>query len=326
MKTMIDELIESGTGDDVLRIREKIEEIILSLRIQLRQYIIEQQNRMILDALSHELDLTQLQRQCCRSLLTLRSEFSDILPIDRKAEVITMWSDQCQMLAFFLFTASLERRGEIFRCDISIVADAELLDTSGQLVMDATDDTLKLLDELLPDGDDLLAIEAELFIPYRQGIGQDRTHDHILQQLVPLIECSIIPSQMIQVHLIQLAELKVHKAAPKRRSILDETEILRTEADDVRDTEEFRGMTNRNLIDGDALRFIIFQVHINTVGNLAFPCLHLDMCFIMTELDQIPVMGDPVGFRCTGQEDGFEYIGFSLCIVAEKNIRSGTQL
>ena len=251
---------------------------------------------MILDALPHELDLTQLQRQRCRPLLTLRSEFSDVLPIDRKAEIIAMWSDQCQMLAFFLFTASLERRGKIFRCDISIVADAELLDTSGQLVMDATDDTLKLPDELLPDGDDLLAIEAELFIPYRQGIGQGRMHDHILQQFVPLIECSIISSQMIQVHLIQLAELKVHKAAPKRRSILDETEILRTEADDVRDTEEFRGMTDRNLIDGDALRFIFFQVHINTVGNLVFPGLHLDMCFIMTELDQIPVMGDPVGF------------------------------
>ena len=296
MKTMIDELIKSGTGDDVLCIAEKIEEIILSLRIQLRQYIIEQQNRMIIDALLYELDFTQLQRERCRPLLTLRSEFSDVLPIDRKAEIIAMWSDQCQMLAFFLFTASLERRGEIFRCDISIIADAELLDTSGQLVMDATDDTLKLLDELLPDGDDLLAIEAELFIPYRQGIGQGWTHDHILQQLVPLIECSIISSQMIQVHLIQLAELKVHKAAPKRWSILDETKILRTEADDIRDTEEFRGMTDRNLIDGDALRFIFLQVHINTVGYLAFTGLHLDMCFIMTELDQIPVMGDPVGF------------------------------
>lgn len=326
MKTMIDELIEAGTGDDVLRITEKIEEIILSLRIQLRQYIIEQQNRMIIDALPHKLDLTQLQRQCCRPLLTLRSEFPDVLPIDRKAEIITMRSDQCQMLAFFLFSASLEHRRKIFCCDISIVADAELLDTSGQLVMDATDDTLKLPDKLLPDGDNLLAIEAELLIPYRQGIGQGRTLDHILQQLVPLIECSIISGQVVQVHLIQLAELEVHEAAPKRRSILDETEILRTEADDVRDTEEFRGMTDRNLIDGDALRFIFFQVHINTVGNLAFPGLHLDMCFIMTELDQIPVMGDPVGFRCTGQKDGFEYIGFSLCIVTEKNIRSGTQL
>lgn len=326
MKTMIDELIEAGTGDDVLRIREKIEEIILSLRIQLRQYIIEQQNWMIIDALPHELDLTQLQRQGCRPLLPLRSEFPDVLPIDRKAEIITMWSDQCQMLAFFLFTVSLERRRKIFCCDISIVADAELLDTSGQLMMDATDDTLKLPDKFLPDGDDLLAIEAELFIPYRQGIGQGRTQDHILQQLVPLIECSIISGQVVQVHLIQLAELEVHEAAPKRRSILDETEILRTEADDVRDTEEFRGMTDRNLIDGDALRFIFFQVHINTVGNLAFPGLHLNMRFIMTELDQIPVMGDPVGFRCTGQKDGFEYIGFSLCIVAEKNIRSGTQL
>lgn len=326
MKTMIDELIESGTGDDVLRIREKIEEIILSLRIQLRQYIIEQQNRMIFDALPHELDLTQLQRQRRRPLLTLRSEFSDVLPIDRKAEIITMWSDQCQMLAFFLFTASLERRGEIFRCDILIVADAELLDTSGQLVMDATDDTLKLPDKRIPDGDDLLAVEAELFIPYRQGIGQARTSDHILQQFVPLIECSVVSGQIVQIHLIQLAELEIHEAAPKRRSIFYETEILRTEADDIRDTEEFRGMTDRNLIDGDALRFIFLQVHINTVGYLAFTGLHLDMCFIMTELDQIPVMGDPVGFRCTGQKDGFEYIGFSLCIIAEENIRSGTQL
>ena len=55
MKTMIDELIKSGTGDDVLCIAEKIEEIILSLRIQLRQNIIEQQNRMIIDALLYEL-------------------------------------------------------------------------------------------------------------------------------------------------------------------------------------------------------------------------------------------------------------------------------
>lgn len=326
MKTMIDELIEAGTGDDVLRIREKIEEIILSLRIQLRQYIIEQQNRMIIDALPHELDLAQLQCQRCRPLLTLRSEFPDVLPIDRKAEVITMWSDQCQMLALFLFAAMLERRRKIFCLDISIVADAELLDTTGQLVMDATDDTLKLTNERIPDGDDLLAVEAELFIPYRQGISQCRSNNHILQQLVPLIECSIISGQVVQIHLIQLAELEVHEAASERRSILDETEILRTEADDVRDAEEFRGMTDRNLIDGDALRFIFFQVHINTVGNLAFPGLHLDMCFIMTELDQIPVMGDPVGFRCTGQKDGFEYIGFPLCIIAEKNIRSGTQL
>ena len=84
MKTMIDELIKSGTGDDVLCITEKIEEIILSLRIQLRQYIIEQQDRMIIDALPHEFDFTQLQRKRCRSLLTLRAEFPYILSIDRK--------------------------------------------------------------------------------------------------------------------------------------------------------------------------------------------------------------------------------------------------
>ena len=326
MKTMIDELIKSGTGDDVLCIAEKIEEIILSLRIQLRQYIIEQQNRMIIDALLYELDFTQLQRERCRPLLTLRSEFPDILSIDRKAEIIAMRSDQRQMLTFLLFATSLEHRRKIFCGDIPIITDAELLDTTGQLMMDATDDTLKLPDKRIPDGDDLLAVEAELFIPYRHGIGQARTNDHILQQFVPLIECSVVSGQIVQIHLIQLAELEIHETAPKRRSILDETEILRTEADDIRDTEEFRGMTDRNLIDGDALRFIFLQVHINTVGYLAFTGLHLDMCFIMTELDQIPVMSDPVGFRCTGQKDGFEYIGFTLCIIAEENIRSGTQL
>ena len=84
--------------------------------------------------------------------------------------------------------------------------------------------------------------------------------------------------------------------------------------------EQFAGPPDRHLVDGDSLRTVLFQMHVDLESDPFLLHDRLEMGLVMPELYDIPVLCAPVGLCCSGQIESLEYIRLSLGIIPIQNI------
>ena len=88
----------------------------------------------------------------------------------------------------------------------------------------------------------------------------------------------------------------------------------------MNNSEKLTGAPDRNPVDCDSLRTVLFQMHVDLKIDPPFFYNRLNMSLIVSELYQIPVLRSSVRFRRPGQIQGFQYIRLSLGIIPIQDV------
>ena len=140
LKTVLDKLIESRTGDQCLYIMNAVQKIFLPAAVKLREHVVQKKHRRILDFLLHQLDLGKLQRKRCRTLLPLGTEFPDIHTADIEAEIIPVGSRLGRTELQIPVPVGRKPCFKLFRLHIFLIMDHQSLPSSGKALMDSAYD------------------------------------------------------------------------------------------------------------------------------------------------------------------------------------------
>jgi hypothetical protein len=91
--------LECGGGDDCLRERdEPLYQVIPSLRVQLRERIVEQQEWGVTSSIGKKFNLGEEEREEKASLLPPRRNGGEVAPVCVKRQIVPVWADECVAL------------------------------------------------------------------------------------------------------------------------------------------------------------------------------------------------------------------------------------
>ena len=183
-------------------------------------------------------------------------------------------------------------------------------------------DCIQIFYKLFSFAYNFLPVLEHLHVPDFKSIAKCRIMIHIFEEFVSLVYNMIISCQIRKIYLIQLTKLQIHEPASFSRAIFYNIQIFRRKKDKIYNSKQFSCLFYRKTIDRNSFCLIFTEVHINLVGKSIFFYKHPNMGFFLSKPDQILIFAAFVGLCRPTDIDRLQNIGFTLCIISIKNIRT----